>query len=373
MYEIREKDLKGTVYMNAFHRQLSQLQQMHKELILSIGDMFKIKGKALLEEEKVVDIAYLKPLQGRGAILREEIAQVRQEQLGFQLENRDRHLFYDYLLATSLCYVEVRDLKGSGKLDAFYATKNVALAHSLVPSLSVEELKIFLVPQKTDYVHGRVRYLRLTRLKKGAYVGSKPAAALNWENMHVRIIPMYLLETTTQRVVEQLQKGYCKLTYLTKEGSKRTVISTLNPEKIKQIYDEKTVDLLKLSRLQLEKGCIRIPIMGLPTNDEGVREVSMMRLLQHTEVDASQIDRTYLHADLGRVGEVALNALAGLKQQELQFVYNALRGTAAPKQGNLRVNLEVWITTQLNTQGTRFREELHTLMINYPTLFKYKV
>ena len=152
-------------------------------------------------EKSIIDLCKLAPLMHLDGVknIKEEIAAYRWGTLGFKegslgfWKTESELLLLDYLLASSLCDVEVFE-KGTAKVGKFYATRNRFIAAGVAGLNSDETAKYnnYLTPTFADYRNKQIRVLKLTQNKSGFKI-TQPRSALDFKHKIVKITPLFLI------------------------------------------------------------------------------------------------------------------------------------------------------------------------------------
>ena len=159
---------------NPFIRQIAVLssEKAKENKILSI----ELDNVLCNRSAFTIDIKKLPSLTGGYETLLDEVANYRAKSIGLAVDgdligesfisNNKDVLFVDYMLACSVCYVEVFD---GGKIDKYLATKNRMLAGAICGKTEAETRKYmnYLTPYASMYENKQISVLKINVNKKG--------------------------------------------------------------------------------------------------------------------------------------------------------------------------------------------------------------
>ena len=287
------------------------------------------------KEYGVLDFCTFQGLQNDGKTLEEDIVAYQKEQYlekGVIIPSgySKKLLVYDYLLTTSLCYIEIvrkATIKGVSvpRVDKYLATKNPSIMGEWL-GLSKEEMQakygVHLKPPTHSFVLGEMKFAILKSGKKGNSI-SIPSRAYNVDE--IRCTPMYLLQAFQKGLLERIQKGVIEVTFLKDNGEKRSVVTTLDKKILMQYYKEDEVEKMiaysDYDKVQLgayrvsstyKRGYLSLPELGSSRFDEtGVRGINFNRILKLEE--KRNIDTTYINVDL-------LEVITRCKREVLAYI-----------------------------------------------------
>lgn len=362
-----------------YAKQNKMLSLVGKNVMSNRGEVSSKSKKA--SEKSVIDLCKIAPLMGVDGVknIKEEIALHRWKSLGFRDGSPDfwkketELLMYDYLLSSSLCYVEVFE-KGAAKVEKFYATRNRFIAGGVADVDTTETAKYnnYLTPNLSDYRNKQIRVLKLTQNKSGFKI-TQPRSALDFYNKIVKITPLFLIGAFVEGITPSLCKEIIKFTYIKDNSQERELITTLSPTILMKYYDaEFAQKMLNNSENNFGRGYIRVPELGSSKYDEtGVRALNLCRI---TSIEIlNEIDPSYISVDFNLIlptFKMALNEINDINI--LSMLYQGLKNDVprSTSVNELKADINSFIDSQFLLGTTTFQKFLHNYMLNYKMIFK---
>lgn len=329
-----------------------------------------------------------------------EIAEFRTEQLkrdyvtlGTQTEETKKALFFDYLLAECVCYVEVpkytrKDGRPTPSFDKFFATKNPRLM-----ALWINE-DINLVTRKyahrckTTAVELMNNELRIAKLNKGTKGTSITIPRNSLDASKITVTPLFCMNAFINGFYEALSNSILEFTFMKDNGTERVLASTISKEIMYDYYNDHDfvsralygVDIFseKVGGMtlgsKLGRGYIKVPELGSSRYDStGTRSVSIARLLKIQKLE--EVSREFIDVDLSSVQlafENGLNVLT-VKHPEHLVQLAGIVGTDGLSGGETDVQLSQIIKRTVDTNctilSTTYLRELHRIMTKHPEMF----
>lgn len=329
-----------------------------------------------------------------------EIAEFRTEQLkrdyvtlGTQTEETKKALFFDYLLAECVCYVEVpkytkKDGRPTPAFDKFFATKNPRLM-----ALWINE-DINLVTRKyahrckTTAVELMNNELRIAKLNKGTKGTSITIPRNSLDASKITVTPLFCMNALINGFYEALSNSILEFTFMKDNGTERVLASTISKEIMYDYYNDHDfvsralygVDIFseKVGGMtlgsKLGRGYIKVPELGSSRYDStGTRSVNIARLLKMQKLE--EVSREFIDVDLSSVQlafENGLNVLT-VKHPEHLVQLAGIVGTEDLSGGETDVQLSQIIKRTVDTNctilSTTYLRELHRIMTKHPEMF----
>ena len=391
IYNVMAGDVSETVCAidNPFIRQLSGLAVQEAKNLRNVSfvlrDMSRTQQGNILDTfantvpEGVIDICKLTPLTSdyESVTLMDEVAQYRADMLNFQKDglfwSRNKEiLFVDYLLACSLCYVEI--FNDDKTVDKFFATRNKRLAMEL-SGTEEEKANIwssYLASTEADYSAKTLKVLKLQANASG-YKVTKPRSAIDF-NTSVKVTPVFLMYATVQGVWERLLNNVIKFTYVKDNLVERELISTLSIPLLADMYgSEGSIRIHSNMRIALERGYIQIPEYGLSKYDKsGNRALNLSRITKMEIIEPSEVDRSYINVDLDGVLAVFKSRIFGMTDtNQLGEISSKLLGVYKPDTpiSELKHDIVSFADTQIALFTTTAKKSLHKFMMDNANLF----
>lgn len=351
------------------------------------GEVGKRGVKA--DDKSVVDICKLVPLVLQGVqginTVTDEIAYYRACMLdidtvmgskGALWVEKARLLFLDYLLATSVCYIEV--FKG-GTVDKYFATRNIALvaeASGISPAEAMQ-YSSYLSTTVDSYKVNNLTVIKLVPQKNGSMKITKPRSPLTLNNT-IKVTPIPLILNCCTTIQMGLQSSIMKFVYVKDNGQLREMYSTLDARLLGTLYTDGDVvkHYLASAKVVLNRGYMQIPELGISKYDAtGCRALNLTRIVEAYIVpDVPTGLKELVSVDLGIVSQEFIKYVEAISTDEalLVHLYSLLyNGSANPAwtREQLKEMILNWEKTNELLGSTTFLRELHKFMRSNPTIF----
>lgn len=312
-----------------------------------------------------------------------------------QSEHMNKMLFYDYLLTSCVCYVEVpKMVEKNGTLvktyDKFLGTKNLRLFSQWIDE-PVQTLQYKYIDKvQTSYYDLQSNLLRLGKLtstKNGGKI-TIPRTPVEITELGMRCIPLIAINSFLRGIEKPLREGILEFTFLKDNDTERVLNSTLNynimmdyykdAEYVSKAYDNiaffnDEIGGMTLST-RMNRGYIQLPELGASRYDaRGTRSVNLARILKIRKVDS--VDRTFIDVDLNivisefekQVNDIRYKNSALLKEVAFALLQNPeVRGMDDTE---VLMELLSWVQNQDIILTTTFRRYLHKFMIQNSSVF----
>ena len=332
-----------------------------------------------------VNIAAMPAIQkGTGYTLLDEIAEYRAKTVlpTFTDSDISKHksaLFLDYLLAMSLCYVEIDNpnynpnVAYSQRVEKFFATRNINILQLLCPD-KVEErrsrLLTFLGNVDEEYRSDSIRLIKVTNTKTG-YSITQPKNPIK-VGKNVRVMPVFLLNSFLNHIEAQLMLGIMEFKYSKDDKSVRTLVSTLNPVIYNSYYNDAayTQKVISGKVLKMNRGYIKIPELGLSRYDEsGLRSLNLLRVISMRPV--TSVDTHYIDVNINGIVPAFIEGLnRAYSAGTINKLYEKVLQTPCKVNGAQAWDaLKNWVDTQVMLGTTVFLKKLHDLMLSSKEFF----
>lgn len=363
---------------NPFIRQIAVLssEKAKENKILSI----ELDNVLCNRSAFTIDIKKLPSLTGGYETLLDEVANYRAKSIGLAVDgdligesfisNNKDVLFVDYMLACSVCYVEVFD---GGKIDKYLATKNRMLAGAICGKTEAETRKYmnYLTPYASMYENKQISVLKINVNKKGKSI-TQPRNYLDLSKK-VKVTPLFFLNMYVKQLMELLNQGFVKFTYIKDNLTEREFVSTLNEVKMSQYYDSEIIDKMKRNHeLKLSRGYIRLPEMGISKYDLScVRSLNISRITSMEVVDS--FDTRFIDVDFSTILNSFIKGVQNCDDVNLLVhIYTELVQSPPTdfECAAIKGDLVSFIESQHIIGTTTLLRQLHLYMLRYPQIFK---
>ena len=394
-YNLINAEINPTVLAvdNPFVRQLAYLaQQQAKELKLtsfvlknSANNRGEIAKKNIHSQDKsVIDITALAPLVDGQHFrsLQEEVAFTRNWQL--QLHNTKDHptwwrdnsemLMVDYLLASSLCFIEIFD-QAVG-VEKFFATRNRFLAGALANMTPQETQKYtnYLQPFSQNFETRQLKVLKVA-VSKNAFRVSQPRSFVDF-NRPIKITPVFLMTSFIDGINPLLNQGVVKFRYLKDNLTEREFITTTNPKLLLENYGEDFAQkMISQMGVNINRGYVKLPEFGISRYDySGVRALNISRITEIEFIKPQEVDLSFIDVDFDLILPNLKQGIYTINNPEiLKMVYNELSGQDVPQEvlniHDLRLHLEQFVDAQHAIGTTTALRYMHKYMVARANLF----
>lgn len=379
-------DLNKMAMKSPFMRMMSK----YSRDMMAEGRLLTVNAKPLpvntsgqaLTYNNVIDVCSLPPqynLQGINS-LGMEISYFHYSTLpffvpdwSFTAGNMPYSLFYDYLLVTSVCLVEVFDSKQNGRVKKFFATRNPILACMLIDDTLGEKIEKFenaVAMNKAHYEMGQFNLLKVNFKEKGATV-SVPRKSEDFSGF-VKVTPLYFLTEALEGFQTKLDSGLYHVKFIKDNLTLRAMDTTTSPHIISKAYpNDYAVKAYNNRTMDLSRGYIRLPEMGLSRFDEtGVRAINLTRIIEFTPI--ADFDKSFIHVDFESIVPKLRDGVNSINNMEvLKQVYFQITGKQPPEMDlySLRVLLQNHIDLQYTVGTTVAQKGFHRYMLSRPDIF----
>lgn len=378
---------------NPFVRQLAHLAtQQAKSLKLtsfvlknSANNRGEIAQRGIHSQDKsVIDITKLTPLvdQRNFRNLQEEIAYTRNWQM--QLHDTKDHptwwrdhtemLMVDYLLASSLCLIEVFDSKKVG-VEKYFATRNRFLAGALsnVTPQETQKYNTYLQSFSQNFETKQLKVLKIT-VSKNAFKITQPRSFVDF-NRPIKITPVFLMTSFMDGINPLLSQGVLKFKYLKDNLTEREFITTTNPYLLIKNYGEDFAQkMITQIGAHINRGYVKLPEFGISRHDyTGVRALNLSRITEIEHIQPEQVDLSFIDVDFDLILPNIKQSIYDINSaQILTMIYSELSGKDIPPSNNvheLRQELEQFIDAQHAIGTTTALRYMHKYMVARANLF----
>lgn len=344
-----------------------------------ISNRGQIAQRGLSASDKsVFDICKFTPLTNMYGVgtLQEEIAMYRYHMNRMydvtpQTVMDNRYVFMvDYLLASSLCYIEVFD--GKSRVDKFLATRNLSVVADIC-KVDIQELQKYQPYLQTitqNYTSGQLKVLKISKNKKG-YKVSQPRGYVDFKGT-VKVTPVFIMTAFLNGVMDLLKTRMIKFTYIKDNMMERTMTTTLNKDLLSTYYDGTMVErMLGNVEATLHRGHIHLPELGLSKyDDSGTRALNLTRITKIEFVDT--FNSHYIDVDMKQImPSIKETIYESNNPTILEMIHEDIVGkrSGARALSELQTMLSSHIDTQYAVGTTTYLRYLHDYMVKRDKLF----
>lgn len=354
------------------------------------------------EQEKagVLDFTAFNGFEDPNKTLLQEISEMRRglyKDMGMFIGDSDesnKTLFFDFLLSTSICYIEIpkwtkRDGLAQRSYDKFLVTKNpsiMAIWMGCQPNEMQAKYSSRIANTQVELGDNSLRVVKLINSAKGNSI-SCPRGAFSTKEM--TCIPLFMLYAFQKGFEESLKTKILKFSYLKDNNTIRELVSTLNHDILMNFYKDtqfvgsmltsSDVDSCKQGGMQMSskmsRGYIRIPELGSSIYDRsGVRALNIARVLTIQELQEDEVDTSFMHVDLSSCVQNFKDCVDyAVKKfpEQLTGMYVSITGEQ-PETEQVPVivsKLNAFADSRSTILSTTFHRELHKFMIQNPQWF----
>lgn len=279
-------------------------------------------------------------------------------------------LLMDYLLASSLCYVEV--FHSATHVDKFYATRNRFIAGRMAGLEDGDTKKFinYLTPSKEMYEEKKLKALTL-KPKKGGYSVTQPRTQLDL-GLNIKIIPVFMMTSFAEGISQFLKDKVVQFTYIKDNLQERVLETTLSRGILVDIYGPEFVDtMLAGVDLKFNRGFIKLPEVGISKYDEtGVRSLNLARITDIKQL--STVDLRFVDVDFDTILRSFKETVASCRDGHvLMRMHLELTGKEAPAVSlpELRNMITSHIDLAHRVGTTTLLRSLHLYMLEREQIF----
>lgn len=382
----------------------NEFMQMASKVCYTLGKNLKpfaIFAKDYQRKAGVLDFAQLGGIADESKTMVQEIVSIWApflETQGYSVDIGDpveiKQMFYDYLLSTSICYIEIpkyakmRDGSGHNTYDKYLATKNMKLL-ALWLGMSEEECQA-KYSAKVKYIAGEydehlIRFVKPTySVQKGNGVSTIRKAV---DVTKMSCIPICMTYAFMQGFKSILDTDLLEFTYKKDAGEDRVLVSTLNRDLIAKYYDAEFADKVMRNTdigsvnqggmmlpQNVTRGYARLPEFGASIYDEtGVRALNVSRVYKIRKLSVEDVNMSYIRVDLDNVFNTLYKYLGNITDYEkLYKAYVQLTGNDKVMNPSIESLVSMfynYIDTYKFIMGTSLRKRVHDMMISNPEIF----
>ena len=313
-------------------------------------------------------------------------------------KTKEKYLFMDYLLASSICYIEIpkyvtRDGVAQQTYDKFLVTKNPAIMGAWM-GMSPEEMQVKYGSKISSNIYeltnGEVRFVKCVSSAKGNSI-SVPRSSFSCDKI-TTCVPLFMLYAFMKGLEDYYTEGILKFTYLKDNNTLRELFTTTSNAILMDYYkDQNHVSMMlggtdisttKQGGMMLSskqhRGYVKVPELGLSRYDAtGVRALNLARILKVEKV--TEVDRSYIDVDLESCVENFYNCLDYITvhmPNQLPTVFKQVCGEDAvlPEGATIVMivdELHSFVDMRNILLSTTFQKALHKYMVSNPELFPY--
>lgn len=345
------------------------------------------------QSNKQIDFATFKGIVNPNQFITDEIANLRKDKFP---NASTKYLFIDYLLSASICYVEIpkyvtKDGRATHTYDKFLCTRNPAIIRQWLGT-SIEDTwtkyASKLIIGSEDIAADEIPIIKLNTSGKGNTV-TVPRKALKLDKLVC--IPLYMINSFCEGFKTRLNTELLEFTYLKDNDTERKLITTLNPDILKQVYSAEFISKIFLNidvsgnkqgdmylPTKIGRGYIKVPEVGLPRFDEtGVRSLNLIRLLEIRPITLDEVDLSCVNVNLNTVqGSFVrgIERLAGVNKEELLVLYRELTEDQTELTHEIQAavlveKIKQFIDQRIIVFSTTYLRALHKFMVEHPQWF----
>lgn len=351
---------------------------------------FTIFARDFAREHKVTDFAQFGGIVDHNKTMIHEISEFwgnTLESMGYTIDRDDpltlKHLMIDYMLTTSICYIEVpkyvrgKDMIGHNSYDKYLATKNPKLLTAWTGIDEAEATRKYSIKVSymgSEFEEHEIRFVKPTYSAQKGNGISTVRKAVPVQGMNC--IPLYMLYAWVQGMLPSLRENVIEFTYKKDAGDERVLNSTLDrgrfekyytPDFVEKVFNGVDIGSVAQGGMHLaesvQRGYIRVPEFGASEYDySGVRALNVSRILSCKVVD--EVDMRFVHVDLDNVPATFMSYISSVKDK------GVMMKELAPSLPDSEINtIDNWLSEQKVIGGTSFNKRLHIYMIEHPEIF----
>lgn len=355
------------------------------------------------EEQKkagVLDFTTFNGFEDPSKTLLQEVCDMRRDlykNSGIYIGDSDeanKTLFFDFLLSTSICYIEIpkwtkKDGLAQRSFDKFLVTKNPSIMSVWMGCQPAEMQAKYSARISNTQVEMGDNLLRVVKLVSSAKGNSISCPRGAFSTKEMTCIPLFMLYAFQKGFEESLKTKVLKFSYLKDNNTIRELVTTLNQDILMHFYKDtqfvggmltaSDIDSQKQGGMQMSskmsRGYIRVPELGSSIYDRsGVRALNLARVLTVKELALDEVDTSFINVDLASCVQNFKDCIdyAVKKFPEVMGdMYVAVTGESPEtEQVPLIVSkLNSFVDSRSMILSTTFHRELHKFMVQNPQWF----
>ena len=284
--------------------------------------------------------------------------------------------YLNFLLKSSVCYVEYLDMHGRKNKMCLCANINILkacteytdgqLTFKLSDPNSLRKFSAVDVNAKVNYsVTG-------LKINKKLYTSLKLPIFLKGTQIH--IAPICLLTETLKDVLRR--DGITRYEYMKDNGDTRTLDTTLDRTVlIKHYTSERADEMLNSTSASLDtlfnKGYIRVVELGASKYDSGVRALNLAKINTYKQIEDSDVDYRFIDVDFGGLQDTFHYYMERIASPEtlLKYVKDFIPEINSDNLAYLRQELFAKVDTNITYGSTQYLRFLYLYMLDHPEVF----
>ena len=284
--------------------------------------------------------------------------------------------YLNFLLKSSVCYVEYLDMHGRKNKMCLCANINILkacteykdgqLTFKLSDPNSLRKFSAVDVNAKVNYsVTG-------LKINKKLYTSLKLPIFLKGTQIH--IAPICLLTETLRDVLRR--DGITRYEYMKDNGDTRTLDTTLDRTVlIKHYTSERADEMLNSTSASLDtlfnKGYIRVVELGASKYDSGVRALNLAKINTYKQIEDSDVDYRFIDVDFGGLQDTFHYYMERIVSPEvlLKYVKDFIPEINSDNLAYLRQELFAKVDTNITYGSTQYLRFLYLYMLDHPEVF----
>lgn len=340
-------------------------------------------GREFVDNGSIVDLGLVNPFYQMEGVnnIYDELAYVRFCMGGFDqpinwMETK-YSLALDYLLRTSLCFVEIFNPNSTYAVDKFMATRSPYIACLLNGDDMLNkynQYEEYLYMNVPAYQMAQFKLLKLSPNKNSnTFRVTMPRNSINM-GQYVKVTPICLMKGFMEGIQELMDNNIVNFHYIKDNLTVRQMATSTSTDIIYRYYNhEHYLKALMNRTFQLNRGYMRVPELGLSMYDEtGVRALNLTRIIK-IEV-LQDIDASFIAVDFDRIPTEFRMGVESISDIDtLRLVYAEVIGQR-PNDGldffTLRNVILNHASTQFSVGTTMAKKEYHNYMVQREHIFK---
>ena len=284
--------------------------------------------------------------------------------------------YLNFLLKSSVCYVEYLDMHGRKNKMCLCANINILkacteykdgqLTFKLSDPNSLRKFSAVDVNAKVNYsVTG-------LKINKKLYTSLKLPIFLKGTQIH--IAPICLLTETLKDVLRR--DGITRYEYMKDNGDTRTLDTTLDRTiLIKHYTSERADEMLNSTSVSIDtlfnKGYIRVVELGASKYDSGVRALNLAKINTYKQIEDSDVDYRFIDVDFGGLQDTFHYYMERIVSPEalLKYVKDFIPEINSNNLAYLRQELFAKVDTNITYGSTQYLRFLYLYMLDHPEVF----
>ena len=285
----------------------------------------------------------------------------------------DAWCYLNFLLKTSICYVEYTGYNGQLKKSLMCSNINIIKECNSLHGVVFTESRNVSNFNGT-HVNGEPNKL-IKALKINKKLLTEPKVPMYLKNAVIRVVPIGKMYESAQRILND--KRIMRYTYFKDNGSERTLVTTCDRTILLRHYtSEKSSEMLDSTCISVDtlinRGYIKVLELGASKYDSGVRALNIAKIKSYEEITDDEVDYRFVDVDFSTIVDTFKFHIE--RQSDIELLNNvnkdlnpdAKESTSKPYILNALFQV---VDSNVVYGSTQYLRELYLYMADHPNIF----